>query len=188
MTANKSQAPTPTPSEIIEFWFTAGPEQWFGKAPEFDAEITRRFGEDAEQAAIGVFDHWCKTPDGILALILLLDQFRRNIHRGSARAFAADGKALAIACAAIERGDDKDLPVEQRKWLYLPLEHAEDLEMQEQCVALFKATGIEADLKWALDHRNIIARFGRFPHRNAVLGRHSTPDEDQFLVDGGFAG
>ena len=178
----------PTPSEIIEFWFAAGPEQWFTKAPEFDAEIARRFGDATEQAAGGAFDHWCENSDGTLALILLLDQFPRNIHRGSARAFSADGKALAIARTAIERGIDREQPVERRKWLYLPLEHAEDLKAQEECVALFEATGIEADLKWAIDHRDIIARFGRFPHRNAVLGRQSTPEEDQFLADGGFAG
>ncbi len=186
MTANQGQEPTP--SEIVEFWFDAGPEQWFGKAPEFDDEITRRFGHTAEQAANGAFDDWCKTSEGTLALILVLDQFRRNIHRGSSQAFSADNRALAISRAAIERSVDKNLPVEKRKWLYLPYEHAEDLETQEQCVALFEAAGIEADLKWAVDHRDIIARFGRFPHRNATLGRTSTPEEDQFLADGGFAG
>jgi uncharacterized protein (DUF924 family) len=176
------------PGEVIDFWFAAGPEKWFGKAPDFDAEIAARFGEAAERAAAGAFDHWTQTRDGTLALILILDQFRRNILRGTPGAFAADAKALAIARAAVARGLDRELPREQRKWIYLPFEHAEDLEVQQQSVALFEANAIAEDLEWALDHLDIIACFGRFPHRNAILGRTSTPDEEEFLANGGFAG
>ena len=112
---NSEDGTEPQPSEIIDFWFAAGPEQWFAKAPKFDAEIVRRFGDAAEKAVHGAYDHWCESCDGTLALILLLDQFRRNIHRGSAEAFSADAKALAIARAALEQGVDREQPPERRK-------------------------------------------------------------------------
>jgi uncharacterized protein (DUF924 family) len=177
-----------TPRDVIGFWLDAGPEKWFSKDPQFDAELTRRFADAADRAAEGAFDGWCETTEGTLALILLLDQFRRNIHRETPQAFSADPKALEIAKSALARRLDQDLPRDQRKWLYLPFEHAEDLATQEQSVALFEANGIEDDLKWAVEHRDIIARFGRFPHRNAILGRTTTPEEEEFLASGGFAG
>jgi uncharacterized protein (DUF924 family) len=176
------------PADILDFWFSAGPDKWFRKAPAFDAEITRRFGALADDAARGALDHWAGSLDGTLALVLVLDQFRRNIHRGRPEAYVADAKALEIARAAVARGLDRELAVEHRKWLYLPFEHAEDLATQEEAVSLFAATGIADDLKWATDHRDIIARFGRFPHRNAILGRAPTAEEERFLAAGGFAG
>lgn len=188
MSTSRRAAHPIEPAEVLDFWFSAGPDKWFRKAPAFDAEITRRFGALADDAARGALDHWTASRDGTLALVLVLDQFRRNIYRGRPQAYLADAKALEIARAAVARGLDRELAVERRKWLYLPFEHAEDLATQEMAVALFAATGIEDDLKWAADHRDIIARFGRFPHRNAILGRQPTADEEQFLAGGGFAG
>lgn len=180
------------PRDVIDFWIDAGPERWFKKDDAFDAEIGRRFGAAAEDATTGALDDWAATPEGTLALVLVLDQFRRNIHRGTPEAFSADPKALSIAQDALARGDDRRLPAEHRVWLYLPFEHAEDLEAQQVCMertaALCAELGDNDLLKYAAEHRDIIARFGRFPHRNAILGRTSTPKEQRFLDDGGFAG
>ena len=140
------------------------------------------------QARAGTFDHWGETPEGALGLVILLDQVSRNIHRGSPLAFAADAKAMALARAWIGRGYHQKLVAPRAKWLLMPLEHAEDLDAQQRCVALFRSMGLSEMAHWAQIHLDIIARFGRFPHRNAVLGRASTPDEIAFLKAGGFAG
>ena len=176
------------PADVLRFWFDAGPARWFKKDAAFDAAIAARFGAVAEAAARGALDTWATDPDGALALLLLLDQFRRNIHRESAKAFAADRHCLSIAVAAIARGFDAAVAKDRRQWFYLPFEHSEDLRTQECGIALFEALGDPEALKWAVLHRDIIARFGRFPHRNAVLGRQSSPEELQFLADGGFTG
>jgi len=176
------------PADIVAFWLDAGPKRWFEKEEAFDAEIRGRFLATHEAAAAGKLSAWADTPDGALALLILLDQFPRNMFRGSARSFATDPAALGVAKAAIARGFDQAMPMPQRQFFYLPLMHSEDLDDQERCVALYRALG-DADLsKWADLHADIIRRFGRFPHRNAVLGRTTTPEEQAFLDAGGFAG
>jgi uncharacterized protein (DUF924 family) len=176
-----------TPAEIVAFWRDAGPKKWFKKDAAFDAEIARRFMPAYEAAAAGVLSEWEATAEGALALLLLLDQFPRNMFRNSARAFAADPLARAVADRAIGRGFDMTFPAE-RGFFYLPFEHSELLADQDRCVALCRATGNADTLKWAELHADIIRRFGRFPHRNSVLGRATTADEQEFLDGGGFAG
>ncbi len=141
-----------------------------------------------QQARDGVFDAWAETPRGALGLIILLDQFSRNIHRGSPLAFAADGKALALSKSAVARGFHQMLPAPLAQWFIMPFEHAEDLDCQHRAVALFQSMGLVDMAHWARVHRDIILRFGRFPHRNAILCRTSTPEEIAFLTSGGFAG
>jgi uncharacterized protein (DUF924 family) len=178
--------PSVTPTEILDFWFApAGSERWFRSTPEFDALIERRFRSIIEAAAAGVLDHWATSPDGAVALCVLLDQFPRNAWRGTPRAFAYDAAARKVAGAAIAAGHDVGLPPERRLFLYLPLEHSEDLDDQERCCALTARLG---DVEWheyAKRHRAVIARFGRFPHRNGILGRVSTPEEEAFLLEPG---
>ncbi len=176
-----------TAAELVAFWREAGEAAWFRKDDAFDAEFRARFLAAHEAAAHGEFDHWAGTAEGALALILLLDQFPRNCFRGSPRMFATDAKAVAAAEAAIAAGHDLELPADIRVFIYLPFEHAEDLALQERCVALC-APLREDYLRYAVVHRDIIARFGRFPHRNAVLGRESTAEELAFLAEGGFSG
>lgn len=175
------------PDDVISFWHDAGPKRWFAKDEGFDAEIKERFGVLHGEAASGEHDHWAGTPEGALALLLVLDQFSRNIHRDEARAFAADEKALSLAKAAIEKGFDKSLDAEDRRWVYMPFMHSEALADQEECVRLFEELGFEENYKYAVLHRDVIAKFGRFPHRNALLGRETTPDEAAYLEEhGGF--
>jgi len=188
LTRHRNPTDATAPDDILDFWFAAGPQRWFKKDPAFDAELTARFCDAANAAAAGAFDGWTASEKGTLALVILLDQFRRNIFRGTPDAFSADAKALAVATGAIDGGVDQMLPADQRQWLYLPFEHAEDLAVQQRSVALFEALGDAEALKWAVDHRDIIARFGRFPHRNAILGRAATAEEEAFLATGGFAG
>ncbi len=175
------------PSDIVAFWRDAGPKKWFEKDAGFDAEIRRRFLGTHEAAAAGKFAAWEQSAEGALALLILLDQFPRNMFRGEARAFAADRQARAIAAGALLNGFDSVMP-DLRNFFYLPFEHSEDLADQERCVALFKAAGDTDGLKWAELHADIIRRFGRFPHRNAALGRITTPEEQAFLDGGGFSG
>lgn len=175
------------PDDIIAFWREAGPERWFAKDEAFDAEIRRRFLAAHEAAARGDLDDWENTPEGALALLILLDQFPRNMFRGSARAFATDAQALAIAGRAIRNGFDSRFDV-MRTFFYLPYQHSEDLADQERGVELYRATGDADGQKWAEVHADIIRRFGRFPHRNRVLGRSTTAEEQAFLDSGGFAG
>jgi len=176
------------PADIIGFWRDAGPERWFNKDTAFDAEIRERFLAAHEAAAGGQSSAWEATAEGALALLILLDQFPRNMFRGTARAFATDPLARAIAAGALVRGFDAQVPADMRAFFYLPFEHSEDMADQERALALYKASGDADGLKWAELHADIIRRFGRFPHRNAVLGRATTPDEQAFLDGGGFAG
>lgn len=175
------------PSEVVNFWREAGETKWFRKDDTFDAEFRSRFLPAHEAAASDGLDPWAATAEGSLALLILLDQFPRNAFRGSARMFATDAKALDVANAALERGQDRQVEEALRSFVYLPFEHSEALADQDRSVALFEPLGAEL-LKWAVMHRDIIVRFGRFPHRNAVLGRESTPAEIEFLQSGGFAG
>lgn len=185
----------PAAREVLEFWFGAvdgnrSRAEWFRKDATFDVQIAARFGAQVEQACAGALRDWDQTPSGALARILLLDQFTRNIHRDTARAFVGDALALETAQALVASGGDQTLPPVQRSFVYLPYEHAEDLAMQDESIRLFSALAEAhapgADtLKWAHKHRDIIVRFGRYPHRNAVLGRASTAEELAFLQEPG---
>src|SRR5262245_18976739 len=175
-------------AEVVSFWQKAGPDRWFTKDLAFDDEIRGRFLATHEAAAVGHLSGWEQTAEGALALLIMLDQFPRNMFRGDARAFATDALARAVTAGAIIRGFDGQVPKELRNFFYLPFEHSEDLADQERGIALNKAAGDAENLKWAELHADIIRRFGRFPHRNAVLGRTTTPEEQAFLYDGGFAG
>lgn len=176
------------PADIVGFWHGAGPDRWFNKDTAFDTEIRERFLVTHEAAAAGQLSTWEMTAEGALALLILLDQFPRNMFRDTARAFATDPLARAIAAGALVRGFDAQVPADMRTFFYLPFEHSEDMADQERALALYKAAGDADNLKWAELHADIIRRFGRFPHRNAVLGRATTPDEQAFLDGGGFAG
>lgn len=180
--------------EILDFWFLpAGSPghgvsrtEWFRKDERFDGEIRERFGTTIEQAIAGGLRDWDASAEGTLARILVLDQFTRNAYRGMPEAFAGDQLALAAARALADSGGDKNLTVLQRWFAYLPFEHSEDAAMQERSVALFTtlselAPGFDSALDYAHRHRGVIARFGRFPHRNPILGRASTPDEVDYL-------
>lgn len=173
---------------VVDFWMLAGEELWFTKDAAFDGQLSVRFGEALKLARLGVFDHWAETPQGALGLIILLDQVSRNIQRGSPLAFAGDAKALSLAKMAVSRGYHQKLVAPLAMWLLMPFEHAEDLDAQHRCVALFANIGLKDMVYWAQLHLDIIARFGRFPHRNAVLGRKSTAEEIAFLQAGGFSG
>ena len=175
-------------ADVVSFWQESGPERWFNKNVAFDKEIRERFFDTYEAAAAGKLSDWEQSAQGALALLILLDQFPRNMFRGDARAFATDPLARAITAGAIIRGFDSQVPKQLRSFFYLPFEHSENLADQERCIALNKATGDADGLKWAEIHADIIRRFGRFPHRNAALGRTTTPEEQAFLDGGGFAG
>jgi uncharacterized protein (DUF924 family) len=176
------------PKDVLAFWRDAGPEKWFAKDDGFDAACRENFLATYEAAAAGGLSAWETTPESTLALLIVLDQFPRNMFRGDARTFAADPLARAVANRALARGFDRQLVLADRQFMYLPFEHSELLADQERAVALFKATGDTELVKWAELHLDIIRRFGRFPHRNKVLGRATTPDEQAFLDDGGFKG
>ena len=172
-------------SEIIEFWFAEETKaRWYDSTKAFDELCRERFGELNAKAAAGDLGTWEETAKGALALCLLLDQMPRNLYRGTAQAFATDPKAVDVATLAIERGFDQTLDLEKRKFLYLPFMHSERLADQERSVAISKALDDENMLHYANDHADIIRRFGRFPLRNAILGRESTPEEDAFLKAG----
>jgi len=177
-----------TPDEVIAVWLEAGESHWFTKDAEFDGMLSVRFGASLREARLGTFDHWTATARGSLGLVLLLDQVSRNIHRNSALAFAGDARALEVAKASVARGDHQSMPPPLAMWFVMPFEHAEDLDCQERAVSLFAVMGQGEMVHWAKVHRDIIARFGRFPHRNAVLGRPSRPEEVAFLKSGGFSG
>ncbi|WOF75375.1 DUF924 domain-containing protein [Parvibaculaceae bacterium PLY_AMNH_Bact1] len=178
-----------TPAGIVAFWTEAGPERWFKKDVAFDQTIAARFGSAVDNALGGGLDHWSDTPSGSLSLVLVLDQFTRNIWRDDARAFSGDERALGVAEGAIEREQDMLVPLEERKWLYMPFMHSERLDVQEQGLVYFKERIDDASTyDFAVLHRDIISRFGRFPHRNALLGRETTLGEKAFLDEGGFSG
>ena len=187
----------PDASTVLEFWFGApgsavhgkARREWFAKDPAFDEEIRRRFLALHASAALGECDRWAATPRELLALVIVLDQFSRNLYRDDPRAFTQDERALSAAKILVDKGWDAQLAPIERQFAYLPFEHAEDLAEQDRCVALM--TALEAFdetrglTEWAEKHRVIVRRFGRFPHRNAVLGRASTPDEEAFLREPG---
>ncbi|HEX8165722.1 MAG TPA: DUF924 family protein [Beijerinckiaceae bacterium] len=178
-----------TPEEVIAFWRDAGPDKWFSKDEAFDAACRERFLVTHEAAAAGDLNEWELSAEGALALCLLLDQFPRNMFRGTRRAWRTDPVAVDVADRAIERGHDKAVDPALRRFFYLPFMHAEDSSDQERSVALCEAMGDPDTAKWARHHRDIVARFGRFPHRNTVLGRESTPEEAAFLAEeGAFRG
>jgi uncharacterized protein (DUF924 family) len=182
-----SQLLTVQPGDVLAFWREAGPARWFRKDDVFDREFRDRFVLAHEAALRGELDDWRADAQGALALLILLDQFPRNAFRGRARMFESDEKARAIAQEAIDAGFDKDFEPDLRNFFYLPLMHSEDLADQDRAVQLARGLGGEP-LRYALMHRDIIEKFGRFPHRNDVLGRACTPEERKFLADGGFAG
>jgi len=173
--------------EVVSFWRDAGAERWFKKDAAFDAEIKRRFLPTYEAAAAGKLRDWENSAEGALALLILLDQFPRNMFRGDKRTFATDPLARAITAGALIKGFDAQAG-DMRGFFYLPFEHSEDMADQERGIALYRAAGDADGLKWAEIHADIIRKFGRFPHRNAVLGRETTAEEQKFLDDGGFAG
>ncbi len=172
-------------ADLINFWFADDTRpRWYDSNQAFDDLCRQRFEKLSSQAAEGELDGWADTADGALALVLLLDQIPRNIHRGTERAFATDRLAVAVADRAIEQGTDQELDSEKRKFLYLPYMHSEILADQERSVVLATAMGDEKTLRYAKDHAEIVRRFGRFPHRNAILGRQNTPEENAFLAAG----
>ena len=177
-----------TAADVLAFWRAAGPDKWFTKSDAFDAEIRTRFLATYEAAAAGKLSDWEATPDGALALTLVLDQFPRNMFRRDPRAFTADATARAVADRALAHGFDQQVPEAERLFFYLPFEHSEAMADQDRCCALFRALGNADQLHWAELHADIIRRFGRFPHRNAPLGRATTPAETAFLDSDGFAG
>jgi uncharacterized protein (DUF924 family) len=182
-----SQSDATSPQQVVRFWEEAGPQRWFRHDAGFDAQFRDRFLALHESAATGALDHWLASAEGALALVLLLDQFPRNAFRGTPRVYATDARARAAADVAIRAGFDRIVPLALRQFFYLPFMHSEQLEDLERCVRLNEQLGGEP-LRFALHHRDIVARFGRFPHRNAILGRTSTPQEEGFLVEGGFSG
>lgn len=178
---------TTTPTHLLQFWHQAGPRRWFARDDAFDAEFRDRFLASHEAAASGALAHWGANAEGALGLVLLLDQFPRNAFRGTARMYATDTQARALADAAIAAGFDLLVDAELRRFFYLPFMHSENLADHERSVALNEPLGGES-LRYALHHRDVVRRFGRFPHRNAMLGRKSSAEEERFLAEGGFGG
>ena len=176
-----------TPADVLAFWRDAGPTRWFRKDADFDHDFRTRFEAAHDAAAAGQLDGWTGTPDGALALLILLDQFPRNAYRDTPRMFATDPHALDIAAAAVDAGFDTRVAPDLRAFFYMPFMHSERLVDQQRCVALATPLG-GGTLQYAQVHLDAIERFGRFPHRNALLGRTTTPDEQRYLDDGGFAG
>jgi len=186
-----------TAQAVLAFWFGApgsptrgkARAEWFRKDEKFDDEIRRQFGEAVAIALAGGLGEWCATAGGSLARILLLDQFTRNIFRGTPRAFAGDERALATAEEAVARGFDRELPVRERWFMYMPFEHSESKQAQQRSLELFgtlaREMGDDDALVWARKHAEVVFRFGRYPHRNAILGRVSTPEEEAYLREPG---
>lgn len=181
------KSPAANPSDVIAFWSEVGPSRWFAKDETFDRCFRNTFMNAHEAACRHELDHWQHTPGGALALVVLLDQFPRNSFRGTPRMYASDTAALRVAEAAIAAGHDRHIDAELRLFLYLPFAHSESLAHQERSVALCHELG-EENLAHAIGHRDIVKRFGRFPHRNVILGREMTAEEQRFLDAGGYAG
>lgn len=203
-----THATTPTlADDVLDYWFGDSLQHgwpvvprkplWFGSDPATDATIRQRFGPLVDQAVAGGLGDWAASPRSRLALLVLLDQFTRNLWRGQAAAFAGDARACALALDTLDQGLHLDLPPIGRVFVFMPLMHAEDLALQDRCIGCFEALlaatpdahtvardDIAGHLQYARLHRDIVLRFGRFPHRNAALGRHSTDEESAFLIDG----
>lgn len=177
----------PSAAEVVEFWRQAGASMWFAKDADFDRRFHENFLEAHEAAARGDLDNWMTTPEGALALLVLLDQFPRNAFRGTPRMYATDAAARRIAAAAVDAGHDRQMPRDLRTFFYLPFAHSEDLADQDRSVALCGPLG-PPDSAHSERHRDIVKRFGRFPHRNPILGRNMTVEEQEFLDQGGYAG
>ncbi len=173
---------------VVDYWRDAGPARWFARDAAFDDDFRQRFLDLHWKAARRECEHWLQSAQGALALQILLDQFPRNCFRGTAHSYATDGLARHYAQRSIEKGWDHEVAPQLRLFLYLPFEHSEDPHDQERSVAMFEALGDAEYLRYAELHRDIIRRFGRFPHRNESLGRISTPAELDYLAEGGFAG
>ena len=190
-------APPVTPAAVLDFWFGSGnavDPRWFQRSVAYDQAIARRFGAAVAAALAGRLDGWAARSDGALALILMLDQFTRNMYRGTPQAFAGDARALALALQLVAGGVHLQWPPLQRWFAYMPLEHAEDAAIQDESVRLFEALAdaagphreaLQGALDYARRHRDVIVRFGRFPHRNAIVGRASSADEAAFLLQPG---
>lgn len=172
-----------TPEKILEFWFSASVRPlWFRSTTAFDAQLQREYGAQVTEACNGALDLWKSTSPGCLALAILLDQFPLNIFRNTARAFAGEAAARAVAEHALTLGFDQELNADEKSFLYMPFMHCESLDDQDRSVALYSAAGLENNLKFALHHREIIRRFGHFPHRNVILGRQSTAEQQVYLT------
>jgi uncharacterized protein (DUF924 family) len=176
-----------TASDVVGFWREAGPSRWFSKDAPFDTEFRTRFLGAHDSALRGELDEWAQDAQGALALLILLDQFPRNAFRGTPRMFESDAKARQVARLAVQAGLDAQVDADLRSFFYLPFIHSEQLADQDLGVALTRKLGDDSH-RHASMHRDIIERFGRFPHRNVVLGRATTPEEQRFLDDGGFGG
>jgi uncharacterized protein (DUF924 family) len=175
---------TVTVDDVLAFWFDEIlPESWFSKDPSFDTLVDARFGQAVAQALAGKLDHWANDARGCLALILLLDQFTRNIYRDTPRAFTGDEMALALSLRCVERGYIHDSLETWCQFMLMPMMHSEDITIQDRSLPLFKAHTGEMTYDYAVRHHEIVARFGRFPHRNHVLGRPSSDEEQTFLAD-----
>jgi uncharacterized protein (DUF924 family) len=183
-----SEAHEITPAGILAFWREAGRDSWYKRNDAFDTDVRRRFLALWQKAAAGQLAAWEESDDGALALVIVLDQFPRNMFRGTPEAFSSDALARDVARRAINRGADRRINPILLEFLYMPFMHSEHLPDQLHCVALFQNTDNAENLKFAREHADIIQRFGRFPHRNRLLGRESRPDEQAFLDEGGFAG
>jgi len=171
-----------SPQSIVEFWFSDEVRpMWFNSTPEFDTELRERFETVWQHAAAGKLDGWAETPEGALALVIVLDQFPLNMYRGDALCFSTEAKSRDIATLAIERSYDAQLTDDQKAFLYMPFMHSESMVDQDKAVALYEAAGLAGNLKFAQHHRDIVHRFGRFPHRNKILGRQSTEAEQAYL-------
>ena len=177
-----------TPADILAFWREAGRDRWYEKDDAFDAEVRRRFLDLWHKAAAGELSSWEASDDGALALVIVLDQFPRNMFRGNLRTYATDTLAREVAGRAIARGVDARIDPVLVEFLYMPFMHSEHLPDQLRCVELFRKTGHAENLGYAERHADIVRRFGRFPHRNRLLGRATTAEEQAFLDAGGFAG
>ncbi|MCC6949606.1 MAG: DUF924 family protein [Bradyrhizobiaceae bacterium] len=177
-----------SPADVIAFWRAAGKDRWFEANADFDVEVRERFLATHEAAVAGKLADWEASPESALALLLLLDQFPRNMFRGTPRAFATDAQAREVAQRALARGFDRQADPELRGFFYLPFMHSEELADQEICLRLYRELGDANGIKYAEIHHDAIRRFGRFPHRNKILGRESSDDEIAYLEDGGFRG
>jgi uncharacterized protein (DUF924 family) len=176
------------PADVLAFWRAAGPDKWFEKSAAFDLQVRQRFFSLWHAARAGELPHWEETPEGALALVITLDQFPRNMFRGDRRTYATDEPARGVAERAIGCGFDRQVSHPERQFFYLPFMHSENPADQERCLELACRYGDNEFSKYAEQHADIVRRFGRFPHRNAALGRAATPQEQTFLGSGGFAG